>query len=134
MWIETIPLILAAIVALVGVGLVADAVLADGNFVPVERRRRARAERHRAGEFVVGVGVLCLAAALWGRDVWRYGNVAVLIGAVLVLVGAVMNGRYLGELFSFRGPARRMPPGSRPPAAPAPDAGDDDDAPRMRIR
>ena len=107
MRLEQIPLILGLVVALVGVGLLADAWLADTTLVPRVRRRRVRAERDRRGEAIVGAGTLCLAAALMGGDSWRFGNVAVLLGAVLVLVGAYLNRHYLREVLTFRGPARR---------------------------
>lgn len=126
MRIEVVPFILAALFGLVGLGLVADAWLPEEYYVTHERRRRRRTERHRGGEGLVGLGILALAAALVGRDSWRYGTVAVIAGAVLVLVGAALNGRYLRELFSFRGPARRADP---PPPA------DDDESPtRLRLR
>ena len=119
MRLELIPVILGLVVALVGVGLLADAWLADGALVPRERRRRVRAERHRGGEAVVGVGTLCMAAALIGRDSWRFGNLAVLTGAVLLLAGAYLNRRYLREVLTFRGPARRSDlPESPMPSAP----------------
>ena len=120
---ELIPVILGVLVGLVGLALLADARLPEGAGVLRERRRRARAERSRAGEAMVGVGTLCLAAALIGRDAWRYGTVAVLLGALLLVAGAVMNWRYLRETISFRGPARRTSEGeavpSVPPASPA---------------
>jgi hypothetical protein len=114
MRLELIPVILGLVVALVGVGLLADAWLADTALVPRERRRRVRAERHRGGEAVVGVGTLCMAAALIGRDSWRFGNLAVLTGAALLLTGAFLNRRYLRELLTFRGPARRSDAPERP--------------------
>lgn len=107
MRLETIPLILGILVALPGLALIADAWMPDGTFVPTERRRRDRAERHRVGEAIVGVGILCLAAALMGRDVWRYATVAVLAGVVCVIVGTVMNWRLIRESVTFRGAARR---------------------------
>ena len=116
MRLELLPLIVGALVALVGIGLVADALLPDDTFVAVERRRRARAERSPRGELLVGLGVLLMAAALLGRDVWAYGNVAVFAGTALILVGAVMNRRYLRELFAFRGPLRRSEGGAPPTA------------------
>jgi len=128
MWLELIPVILGIVVALVGVGLVADAWLADTALVPRERRRRVRAERHRGGEALLGVGTVCMAAALIGRDSWRFGNLAVLTGAVLLPTGAFLNRRYLRELLIFRGPARRSgqperPVPTAPSEAPPPEAG-----------
>ena len=113
MRLEHLPLILGALIGILGVALVADAWIPDQTFVSSERRRRQRAERHRTGEALVGVGTLCLAAALIGRDTWRYGTLAVLIGAVLLLVGVGLNHRFLRELLFFRGPARRAREGER---------------------
>jgi hypothetical protein len=55
----------------------------------------------------VGLGILSLAAALIGTDRWRYGTVTVLLGSVLLGIGAWMNRDYLREVLFFRGPARR---------------------------
>lgn len=118
MRIELLPLIFAGLVALVGLGLLADAWLPEDYYVTHERRRRRRTERHRGGEGLVGGGALALAAALAGRDSWRYSTVAVLVGVCLLTVGAGLNWRYLGELLSFRGPARRAePPAAEPDEA-----------------
>jgi hypothetical protein len=111
MRLEHLPMLLGILVALVGVGLLADARLADPADVPLERRRRARMERHRVGEGIVGAGVLCMAAALIGGDDWRFGTLAVILGVALVVTGAVLNRKYLRELFAHRGPARRRPEG-----------------------
>ena len=107
MELEIVPLVMGALVALVGLGLLADGVLADSEIRVAERRRRARAERSRGGEALIGVGMLALAAALAGRDVWRWSTVAVLIGVACLLVGAVMNRGFLAERLSNRGTARR---------------------------
>jgi peptidoglycan/LPS O-acetylase OafA/YrhL len=120
MRIELIPLIIAAVVALVGLGLLADAWLPEDYYVTHERRRRRRTERHRGGEALVGAGVLALAAALAGRDSWRYGTVAILVGVLLLAVGAALNWRYLRELLAFRGPARRAEPPPAPVEEPGP--------------
>ena len=107
MRLEHLPIILGILVGLVGASLLADAWLPDNTFVLHDRRRRQRAERHRGGEAMVGVGALCVAAAFIGRDSWRYGTVAVLLGTVLVVAGAILNWRFLRELITFRGAARR---------------------------
>lgn len=127
MRLETIPVILGAIVALFGLWVGVDAWLPDGGAgVQSERRRRARAQRNRAGQVAVALGLFCVAAALIGRDSWRYGTVVVIAGAVLMLVGAVLNRRFLYESFAFRGAARRStegaPPGPRSsaPSSPSP--------------
>jgi hypothetical protein len=108
---ETIPLIVAILVALVGVGLIFDARLPDRAIGPSEsrreRRRAPRIERHRGGETLVGIGILALAAALAGRDSWRYSIVAAFVGAIFVLWGAILNRRFLATLLSNRGKLRR---------------------------
>ena len=129
---EYIPVVLGVLVGALGLALLADARLPDrADGVTSERRRRVRAERSRLGEAIVGAGTLCMAAALIGRDAWDYGNVVVILGAVLLGVGAALNWRYLRELFLFRGPARRAVEeeaaaaptvATRPPAPPRPPA------------
>jgi hypothetical protein len=141
---ELLPLIFGALVALAGIGLVADGWLPDRDqLLGTERRRRQRAERNRRGEIVVGVALLALAAALLGRDTWRYGNVAVLVGVALLLLGALLNRRYLRELMTFRGASRRGRSADRPaasadtdltPTPPAPGEPDGEPRPRLRIR
>ena len=115
MRVETIPLILGVLVALVGIGLVADAWLPERVLYRSERRRKARAERHLGGEAAIGVGILCMAAALIGRDTWRYGTVAVIAGTVLFVLGAWLNRRFLKERISNRGELRRGAPKSDKP-------------------
>ena len=112
MRIELIPLILGALIGLVGVGLVLDAWLPAGTLTSPERRRRQRTEPHHAGEALLGIGIMFLGAALAGRDSWRYATLSMLIGLALVVVGAIMNGHSLRELLLHRGPARRSPDGS----------------------
>ena len=129
MRLEHIPLILGVIVALIGLGFIADASMAASAPVTPERRRRTRAEPSRAGEAVVGIGTLCMAAALFGRDTWRYGTVAVLIGSVLLLAGVILNRAFLKEALLFRGPARRSE-GGVPAARPRPGAPTDATGPR----
>jgi hypothetical protein len=103
--------------------------------VPVERRRRPRVERDRGGEALIGLGTLCMAAALVGRDSWRYGTLAVIAGVVLLAAGAWMNRRLLHDLITFRGPARRAPEGSAPPvASPPPGTPVAPSEPRRRLR
>jgi hypothetical protein len=105
--IEVIPLIAAALVGLIGLGLVFDAWTPDEIIVKNERRRRPRIERSRGGEALIGLGVLCMAAAFAGRDTWKYSVVSVIAGTVLLLVGAFANRRYLGSVISNRGALRR---------------------------
>lgn len=111
MRVETFPLIIGIIVALLGIGIIFDAWTPDANVVATERRRRPRIERHRNGEALIGFGVLALAAAFIGRDSWRYSVLVVIIGAVFLVVGAVLNRSYVRELFVNRGPLRRREPG-----------------------
>jgi drug/metabolite transporter (DMT)-like permease len=117
---ELLPIIFGAIIALGGIALVADAWLPDSNPRVEERRRRQRAERHRAGEAVIGLGVVALGAAIMGRDAWRGSMYAVIIGGVLLIVGALMNRRFLREQMDFRGPARRDPNTQHKPGMPDP--------------
>ena len=107
MRLEHIPIILGILIALVGLGFIADAVMEERGMPNTERRRRMRAERHRVGEGIVGAGTLCMAASLIGRDTWRYGTLAILLGAGLLTVGIVLNRGFLKEAFMNRGPARR---------------------------
>lgn len=107
MRVETFPLIIGAIVALLGIGIIFDAWTPDAATVSRERRRRPRIERHRNGEALIGFGVLALAGAFIGRDNWSYSVLVVIIGALFLLVGAVLNRQYVRELFVNRGPLRR---------------------------
>jgi hypothetical protein len=110
MRIELVPLIAAAIVGLIGLGLIFDAWTPDQIIVKRERRRRPRVERSRGGEAAIGLGVLCMAAAFGGRDTWRYSVVAVIAGSVLLVLGAIANRRYLAATVSNRGVLRRRRP------------------------
>src|SRR4051812_40106410 len=104
---ELIPLIVGAIVGLIGLGLVFDAWTPDEIVVKRERRRAPRVERSRKGEAMVGLGVLCMAAAFIGRDTWVYSVVTVIAGTALLLIGAFANRRYLREAIGNRGKLRR---------------------------
>ena len=105
--VEIIPLILGVLVGLIGVGLLADAWLPEDFRGTGERRRREREERHLGGEAAIGIGVLCMAAALIGRDTWRYGTLAVIAGAVLAVIGGWLNRRFLRDRIVNRGALRR---------------------------
>jgi hypothetical protein len=72
--------------------------------------------------------MLCMAAALMGRDSWRYTNVAVIAGTLTITFGALLNRVYLRELLLFRGAARR----ADSPTVPA--ENDTGESKRMRIR
>ena len=104
---ELIPLIVGAIVGLIGLGLVFDAWTPDDIIVKKERRRAPRIERSRKAEAMTGLGVLCMAGAFIGRDTWVYSVLAVIIGAVLLLFGLIGNWNYIGEILGNRGPMRR---------------------------
>lgn len=106
MRIETFPLIIGVVIALVGVVIMFDAWTPD-TMVAHERRRRPRIERHRNGEAMIGLGVLGLAAAFIGRDNWRYSPLVVILGTVFLIAGAILNRRYVHDLFVNRGPLRR---------------------------
>lgn len=122
MRLELIPLVLGVLVALVGLALAADSYLPDSAPRIAERRRRQRAERERAGEAWIGVGLIAIAAALIGRDAWAWGNVAVLLGVACLAYGTFRNRTYLRELLTFRGAARRGRSADRPVDPPPPAA------------
>jgi hypothetical protein len=107
MRVEIVPLIIGVIVALLGLGIVFDAWTPDEIIVKRERRRHVRLERSRSGEMWIGFGVLAMAAAFIGRDTWRYSVVAVIAGTAMLLLGTLMNRRYLGDRISNRGALRR---------------------------
>jgi len=115
MRIEIVPLIIGAILGLIGLGLLFDAWTPDEIIVKRERRRSPRAERRRGGEAAIGLGIMCMAAAFLGRDTWDYSVLAVIVGSVLMLYGVLRNVRYLGEAISHRGALRRRPPGTQTP-------------------
>ena len=106
MRIEILPLIIGAVVGLLGLAILVDAWTPD-DAVSKERRRRPRVARHRGGEALIGLGVLALAVAFAARDSWRFSILVVMIGTGFLLLGAILNGRFLREAFSNRGPLRR---------------------------
>src|SRR3954471_11477833 len=110
MRLEIVPLVLGVVLGLIGLALVIDAWAPDEIVVRQERRGRPQRERNRAGEAFVGLGVLALAAALMGRDTWRYTTVAVIAGALLLLIGALKNAGYIRGVFS-RSDGRGLAPG-----------------------
>ena len=107
MRVETIPLIIGIIVALIGLAILADAWLPEEMTFRSERRRQERTERSIGGEACIGLAVLCLAAALIGRDTWRYGTVAVIAGSLLFVIGAFLNRTFLRDRIVNRGALRR---------------------------
>lgn len=110
MRIEIIPLIIGALLALAGLLLAADAILPEGTFVSQERRRRHRSERNRPGELAIAVGMFAMAAALIGRDTWKYSTVIAIVGVVALGIGSVLNLGFLKEYLFHRGAARRGAP------------------------
>lgn len=125
MRLEIVPLIIGAIVGLLGLALVVDAWTPDDIIVKRERRRRPRVERSRGGEAAIGFGILGMGAAFIGRDTWSYSVVAVIAGTVLLLIGVLMNWRYLGARVTNRGALRRRDEGP-------PTGGIDADEPERR--
>jgi hypothetical protein len=107
MKLEQFPILLGVLVALFGLTILLDAWQAGGVSPLRERRRRTRAVPHKAGQTMVALGTLCMAAALIGRDTWRWGTISVLAGSALLVIGATMNRKYLKEVLLFRGAARR---------------------------
>lgn len=107
MRLEQLPILIGVLIALLGLTILLDAWQAGGVAPLRERRRRARAVPNKAGQSLVALGTLCMAAALMGRDTWRWGTIAVLAGITLLLVGATLNRTYLKEVLLFRGAARR---------------------------
>src|SRR5206468_3198754 len=114
--VETISLILGGLVALIGLGILADALLPETMPFRKDRRRRPRTERNLGGEAAIGVGVLCMAAALIGRDTWRYSTVAMIGGAVMIVIGASLNWQFFRDRIVNRGQLRRgETPNVKPP-------------------
>jgi hypothetical protein len=107
MKLEQFPILLGVLVALIGLTIALDAWQAGGVAPLRERRRRTRALPHKAGQTLVALGTLCMAAALMGRDTWRWGTISVLAGSSLLIIGAIMNRKYLREVLLFRGASRR---------------------------
>ena len=106
MRVEDIPVVLGAVIAIIGVALMWDA-WGPQTLGPMrERRRRVRASLDTPGELMAGLGVLLVGAALIGRE-WRFETVTVLVGTFFILVGALRNRKYFREVLLFRGSARR---------------------------
>ena len=107
MRVETIPLILGILIALIGLAILADAWLPEEMNFQSERRRNSRTERSLSGEACIGLAVLCMAAAMIGRDTWRYSTLTVIAGSVLFIFGVFQNRTYLRERITNRGALRR---------------------------
>ncbi len=106
MRLEHIPLILGVLFVVAGAALIADALLREQPLMVTDRRKRSRAPRHRGGQVAIGVGTLAVAAALFGRDGWRYGTVAVLLGVVAFGIGVWLNWAYVRDF--MLGPEARV--------------------------
>lgn len=116
MKLEQIPIVLGVIVLLIALAIGYDAFSPDERRPFKERRRRRRADLNRGGELLVALGTGSMAAALIGRDSWRWGNIAVFTGVVLLIVGTSLNRKFLKELLLFRGASRRATGDETPPA------------------
>jgi hypothetical protein len=115
---EQFPILLGILVLLIALGIAYDSMTPETRRPFRERRRRQRAELHRGGELLVAMGTASMAAALIGRDSWRWGTIAVFVGVALLVVGASMNRPFLRELLLFRGASRRATPEEHVPPPP----------------
>lgn len=129
MKLEQIPILLGMIVLLVALAIGYDSMSPEERRPLKERRRRKRADLNRGGELLVAMGTASMAAALIGRDSWRWGTIAVFAGVAFLVAGAALNQRFLKELLLFRGASRRAMPNEAPPPV-----ADDETPPNMRIR
>ena len=129
MKLEQFPILLGIIVLLIALAIGYDSMSPEERRPFKERRRRKRADLNRGGELLVAMGTASMAAALIGRDSWRWGTIAVFIGVALLVSGAALNRPFLKELLLFRGAARRATPNEASPPKP-----DDVKPPNMRIR
>ncbi|MFN2602330.1 MAG: hypothetical protein ABR582_06180 [Gemmatimonadaceae bacterium] len=128
MKLEQFPIVLGIIVLLIALAIGYDAVVPAERRAFRERRRRQRADIHRGGELLVAMGTVSMAAALIGRDTWRWGTIAVFFGVALLIVGASLNRSFLRELLLFRGASRRSSNAEVPPVP------QDPTQPKLRIR
>jgi hypothetical protein len=107
MKLEQLPLVLGVLIALIGLLVGYDAIKPMHVRPFRERRRRIRATLDRTGELLIALGIIGMAVAFLSRDTGRFGTLAVIVGAVLLLAGGLMNRTYLKEMLLFRGAARR---------------------------
>lgn len=110
MKLEQIPIVFGILVFLIAVAIAYDSMSPEERRPFRERRRRQRAELNRTGELFVALGTACVAAALVGRDNWRWGNIAVFTAVALLIVGGALNREFLREMLLFRGASRRADP------------------------
>jgi len=104
---EQFPIVIGVLVFLIALAIAYDSMSPEERRPFRERRRRQRADLNRAGELFVALGTACVAAALIGRDSWRWGTIAVFTAVALLVVGAALNRQFLRELLLFRGASRR---------------------------
>ena len=109
MRLELIPILLGICFGVAGIALIADALIPDGTFVSVERRRHSRAPRHAVGELAIGLGTLGVTAALMGGS-WPYAPLVVLGSAILLVVGIVLNWPYVRGFLSHHSAPTRFDP------------------------
>jgi hypothetical protein len=128
MRLEQFPIVLGVIFCLLAAGIIYDAVSPEQARPFRERRRRQRAELNKTGEWFVALGTVALGAALIGRDSWRWGTVAILVGIALLIIGGILNRGFLKEMLLFRGAARRTEEMEVPPDLKT------KDEPKLRIR
>jgi hypothetical protein len=114
---EQFPIILGVIVFLIAVAIAYDSMSPEAGRPFRERRRRQRAELNRTGELFVALGAASFAAALVGREYWRWGTIAMFVAIALLIVGGALNRDFLREVLLFRGASRR--------------AADDENAPKV---
>jgi len=124
---EQFPILLGLLVLLIALAIGYDSMSPEERRPFRERRRRKRADLNRGGELLVAMGTASMAAALIGRDSWRWGTIAVFIGVALLVAGASLNRSFLRELLLFRGVSRRASGDETPPTTEVP-------RPKMRIR
>jgi hypothetical protein len=109
MRLETLPLILGVLLALVGLALLFDAWAPDNIILTEERRLRPRRDRDRKGEALVALGALAMSVTFLAGDTWRYSIVAVIAGSLLLIWGAKRSSDYLRGVFSGRPRPRPAP-------------------------
>ena len=132
MKLEQFPIVFGILVLLIAIAIAYDSMSPEERRPFRERRRRQRAELNRTGEMFVALGTASVAAALVGRDSWRWGNIAIFTAVALLIVGAAFNHNFLREMLLFRGASRRAAPDEAPPtigeapnnSAPAPKTND----------
>ena len=106
---ETIPVVAGIVVGLFGFALLIDSVLPEEVRAQHNSRRRQRSHISPLGEGCIAVAIMCMAAALIGRDNWNYDTLTVIAGGLLFVIGTGLNWTYLHDRISNRGALRRAP-------------------------